>query len=195
MHNQWCGTETRQMMTTGNLKVRRKGCNCQVLLMAGFGKLKAKVSKPSAWGISRKDLLAMRGWRVQLWLGHLTYGTGQACASGGPCEGAKMISSSVGIKTWGRKEWAEKGGGERAFGTEWAESGVLCRGGEKDAGERELRRVVGGWRRGEGLGGEWELGRLVVPAETGTRWQPGSFLSAALPALTSLRGHRLSRGS
>jgi len=36
------------MMTTGNLKVRKKGCSCQALLMAGIGKLKAKVSKPSA---------------------------------------------------------------------------------------------------------------------------------------------------
>lgn len=72
---------------------------------------------------------------------------------------------------------------------------MLCKGGEKEEGERELRRVVGGWRRGEGLGGEWELGRLVVPAETGTRWQPGSSLSATPPALTSLHGHRLSQGS
>lgn len=113
----------------------------------------------------------------------------------GPCEGTKMISSSVGIKIGAGKSELKKEEEKEHFGTEWAESGVLCRGGEKESGERELRRVVGGWRRGEGLGGEWELGRLVVPAETGTRWQPGSSLSAALPALASLRGHRLSQGS
>lgn len=57
--------------------------------------------------------------------------------------------------------------------------------------ERELRRrrrrvVVCSWRQREGLGGEWELGRLVVPAEMGTRWQPGSSLSPPSPVLASL---------
>lgn len=53
--------------------------------------------------------------------------------------------------------------------------------------ERELRRrrrrwegwAVGGRRQGEGLGGEQELGRLVVPVETGTRWRPGSSPSSS----------------
>lgn len=63
--------------------------------------------------------------------------------------------------------------------------------------ERELRRrrrrvVVCSWRQREGLGGEWELGRLVVPAEMGTRWQPGSSLSPphlCLPPCAAPRGH------
>lgn len=37
-----------------------------------------------------------------------------------------------------------------------------------------------------GLGGEWELGRLVVPAEVATRWQPGSSLSPPQPVPASL---------
>lgn len=41
------------------------------------------------------------------------------------------------------------------------------------------RWAVGGRRQGEGLGGEQQLGRLVVPVETWTRWRPGSSLSSS----------------
>lgn len=187
MHNQWCGTETRQMMTTGNLKVRRKGCNCQVLLMAGFGKLKAKVSKPSAWAISGKGLLAAGGWRVQLWVGHLTYGTGQARPLGGPCEGGKTMSSSVGIKIWGRKEWAEKGGGEGALWDRVGRKQGALQGRRKGRGG-ERAEEGGGWleaRRGPRRRvGAWQIGGACGDGDQMATWVLSERCSACthLPA-------------
>lgn len=106
--------------------------------------------------------------------------------------GRKMMSSSGGIRAWGRKAEsnvkkeeekerfrAERGG--TGGGSQGRRKGSL----EESGRERELRRrrwegwAVGGRRRGEGLGGEQQLGRLVVPVETGTRWRPGSSLSSS----------------
>lgn len=130
--------------------------------MAGTGKLKAKVSKPSARGISGK-----RSMRL------LT----------GLVEGASLKQSHAGNGVgWSNTRSGGKGRGKsKGSMEEWRK-------------ERELRRrvVVCGWRQGEGLGGEWELGRLVVPAEVGTRWQHGSSLgppSPCLPPCAAPHGH------
>lgn len=53
-----------------------------------------------------------------------------------------------------------------------------------EEGKRAEEGGGGVWLKAKrGLGGEWELGRLVVPAEVATRWQHGSSLSPPSPCL------------
>lgn len=109
-------------MTTGNLKVRKKECICQALLMAGIGKLKAKVSKPSARGISGKENPA-RSTRLLTAL----------------VESASLEQPHAGNGVgWSGKAWGERQGKSK---------GSM----EERRKERELRRgvVVCGWRQRE----------------------------------------------